>query len=509
MAELSVHAFTVHDLITRGAAVHRDAPAVIQGDRTLSFGDFHRRVDELAAGLAGLGIGRGERICVLAQNDAAYLDLYGACARQGIIAYPINWRLTGPEVERVVERARPAMMVVDATTLPLVGGWLESKGVAHRYQLGEGAGSGFGPFAALYRPGASPPPAAVGPEDAFAVISTAAVDVIPRGAVLTHANVLAANLTAIAALGLTPRDRYLAVLPLFHVTALGMSLAHLHAGGAVVVVPRFDAEEAVRLIDRHQVAHVSDFPPVLASLLDAAEKAGSALPSLTHVSGLDSPATIGRLHEKTRARFWTGFGQSETSGFVTIQPVADKPGASGRPVPAAQVGIVDEYDRQVPTGTPGEIVVRGPLVFQGYFGQPDVTAYTFRNGWHHTGDVGRFEADGYLHYVKRKPEKELIKPGGENVYPAEVETVIVQMPAVSGVCVYGVPDPRWGEAVKAVVEVKGGDRPTAQQVGDWVGERIARFKRPQVVVFTDALPRAADGAVDRDAVKARWGDGRE
>jgi acyl-CoA synthetase (AMP-forming)/AMP-acid ligase II len=508
VAQLSVHAFTVYDAITRGAALDRDAPAVIQGDRTLSFGDFHRRVDELAAGLAGLGVGRGERLCVLAQNDAAYLDLYGACARQGIIAYPINWRLTGPEVERVVERARPAMMVVDATTLPLVSGWLGAKGVAHRYQLGEGAGAGFTSFAALYRPGAAPPPAAVGPEDAFAVISTAAVDVIPRGAVLTHANVLAADLTTIAAFGLTARDRYLAVLPLFHVTALGMSLAHLHAGSAVVVMPRFDAEEAVRLIDRHRVAHVSDFPPVLASLLDAAEKAGSALASLTHVSGLDAPATIARLHEKTRARFWTGFGQSETSGFVTIQPVSDKPGASGRPVPAAQVRLVDDYDREVEAGTAGEIVVRGPLVFQGYFGQPDVTAHTFRNGWHHTGDVGRFEADGYLHYVKRKPEKELIKPGGENVYPAEVETVIAQMPAVSGVCVYGVPDPRWGEAVKAVVEVTGGAQPTAQQVSDFVGERIARFKRPQVVVFTDALPRGADGAVDRDAVKARWGDGR-
>ena len=133
---------------------------------------------------------------------------------------------------------------------------------------------------------------------------------------------------------------------------------------------------------------------MLASLLDAAEKAGSALPSLTHVSGLDAPQTIQRLHEKTKAQFWTGFGQSETSGFVTIQRVADRPGASGRPVPAAQVRVVDDYDREVPVGTPGEIVVRGPLVFQGYFGQPDVTAYTFRNGWHHTGDVGRFDADG-------------------------------------------------------------------------------------------------------------------
>ncbi len=508
MAELSVHAFTVYDVIARGAAVQPDAPAVIQGDRTVSFRELRERVDALAAGLAGLGIGRGERLCVLAQNDAAYLDLYGACARQGIVAYPINWRLTGPEVERVVERARPAMMVVDAATRPLVGDWLEAKAVPHRYQLGAEAGGGFGAFGALYRPGA-PPAAAVGPGDAFAVISTAAVDVIPRGAVLSHANVITANLTAIAALGLTSQDRYLAVLPLFHVTALGMALAHLHAGAAVVVVPRFDADEAVRLIDRHQVAHVSDFPPVLASLLDAAEKLGSALPSLTHVSGLDAPQTIQRLHDRTRARFWTGFGQSETSGFVTIQPVTDKPGASGRPVPAAQVRVVDDYDREVPVGTPGEIVVRGPLVFQGYFDQPDVTAYTFRNGWHHTGDVGRLEADGYLHYVKRKPEKELIKPGGENVYPAEVETVIVQMREVSGACVYGVPDPRWGEAIKAVVEVAGGARPTAQQVSDFVGERIARFKRPQVVVFTDALPRGADGSVDRDAVKARWGDGRE
>jgi acyl-CoA synthetase (AMP-forming)/AMP-acid ligase II len=506
VAELSVHAFTVYDLIARGAALHRDAPAVIQGDRTASFGELRLRVDELAAGLAGLGIGPGERLCVLAQNDAAYLDLYGACARQGIIAYPINWRLTGAEVERVVERARPTMMVVDAATLPLVADWLGGKAVAHRYQLGAEAGPGFSPFAALYRRGVPPAAAAVQPGDAFAVISTAAVDVIPRGAVLTHANVITANLTAIGALGLTARDRYLAVLPLFHVTALGMALAHLHAGAAVVVVPRFDAEEAVRLIDRHHVAHVSDFPPVLASLLDAAAKLGSALPSLTHVSGLDAPQTIQRLHEKTGARFWTGFGQSETSGFVTIQRVADKPGASGRPVPAAQVRLVDDYDREVPIGTPGEIVVRGPLVFQGYFDQPDVTAHTFRNGWHHTGDVGRFEADGYLHYVKRKPEKELIKPGGENVYPAEVETVIVQMPQVTGVCVYGVPDPRWGEAVKAVVEVKGGPAPTAQQVTDFVGERIARFKRPQVVVFTEALPRGADGAVDRDAVKARWGD---
>ncbi len=503
---MGVHGFTVYDMIARGAFVYGDAPAVIQGERQLSFREFQRQVDALAGGLLALGIGKGDRVCILAQNDAAYLHLYGACARQGIVAYPINWRLTAQEVERVVERAAPKMMVVDASTRPAVAGWPEQKkSVAHWYQFGEAPGAGVQPIAALYRDGAAPPLADVSSDDPFAVISTAAVDVVPRGAVLTHANVVTANLTAIACIGYTAVDRYLLALPLFHITALGGALAHMHAGGAVVVVSRFDAEEAVRLIDRHRVTHVSDFPPVLTTLLDAAEKLGSRLPSLKHVSGLDALPTIQRLHAQTGAQFWTGFGQSETSGFVTLQRVSEKAGAAGKPVPLSRVAVVDDYDREVGVGTPGEIVVRGPLVFQGYFGQPEVTAYTFRNGWHHTGDVGRFDGDGYLHYVKRKPEKELIKPGGENVYPAEVETVIVQMDGVSAACVYGVPDVKWGEAIKAVVEVKAAGRYTAQQVSDFVASKIARFKRPHAVVFTDALPRTAEGAVDREAVKVKWG----
>jgi acyl-CoA synthetase (AMP-forming)/AMP-acid ligase II len=504
---MSARAFTVYDMIARGAAAHGGAPAVIQGARQVSFRELRARADRLAGGLHALGIGRGERICILAQNDVAYLELYGACARQGIIAYPINWRLTAGEVERVLRRAAPRMMVVDASTLSVAGGWPAVKReIPHWYQLGDGAAAGFTPFASLYHDGPPAPPA-VAADDPFAVISTAAVDVIPRGAVLTHANVVAANLNAMACLGYTPADRYLVALPLFHITALGSALAHLHAGGACVVVSRFDAEEAVRLIDTHGITHVSDFPPVLTSLLDAAEKAGSRLESLRYVSGLDAPQTIQRLHATTRARFWTGFGQSETTGFVTIQRVIDRPGAAGKPIPACQVRVVDDDDREVPAGTPGEIVVRGPVVFQGYYDQPDVTAFTLRNGWHHTGDVGRFDDDGYLYYVKRKPEKELIKPGGENVYPAEVESVIMQMEGVSAVCVYGVPDPRWGEAIKAVVAVDGPGRHTAQDVIDFVGTRIARFKRPSLVIFTDRLPRAADGTVDRDAVKAAWGTG--
>src|SRR5574342_128194 len=229
---MSVHAFTVYDMIARGASVYGDAPAIIQDGQSLSFRAFKSRVDNLAAGLQGLGIGKGERICILAQNDAAYLELYGACARQGIIAYPINWRLTGEEVERVMERAAPQMMVADTSTLGVVASWPERfKTVPHWYQFGESAGPGFTPFDSLYGSTAGAGTVDVAPSDPFAVISTAAVDVIPRGAVLTHANVVAANVTAMACLALTAADHYLLALPLFHITGLGMSMAHMHEIG--------------------------------------------------------------------------------------------------------------------------------------------------------------------------------------------------------------------------------------------------------------------------------------
>jgi len=254
---MDVHGLTIHDLIERGASLYGEAPAFIQGERSLTFRELPRRVEALAAGLAGLGIGKGDRVCVLAQNDVDYVVLYGACARQGIIAYPINWRLTAQEVDRVVERAAPKMMVVDASTLGVIAGWPETKKtIAHWYQLGGSPGAGLKPFDSLYGATRGVTAAEVSPADPFAVISTAAVDVIPRGAVLTHANVIAANTMVMACLGLSATDHYLLALPLFHVTGLGMALANMHAGGTSVVVPRFDPEEAVRLIDRHRITHV-------------------------------------------------------------------------------------------------------------------------------------------------------------------------------------------------------------------------------------------------------------
>ena len=501
---MHAQSFTVYDILARNAGCFGGRRALVsEGGDPLTFTELLERVDALASGLADSGLEKGDRVLVIAQNSAAFFELYFACARQGIVPYPLNWRLSAGEVARSCVRARPRALVIDEAyheVLPEDGAGLEE--VRVRVQLDGDPREGWTRLDALRAAGGATERPEVAGHDPFAIIPTAAVDVIPRGAVLTHANIIASNLQTAAAMELAPADGNLLALPLFHIAALGSALAVLHAGGQNVIMARFDPAEAVRLIDRHGLSFLSDFPPVLVNLLDQAKEQESPLASLRIVNGLDAPDTIERLYAETGADFWSGFGQTETTGWVTLQRFREQPGAAGIPGPACRVRVVDDYDRDVPLGAAGEILARGPTVFQGYFDQPDVNEHTFRGGWHHTGDVGRFDAHGYLHYVRRKPEKELIKPGGENVYPAEVETTIMELPEASAVCVFGVPDKKWGEGIMAVVETAGGL--TAQQVIDHVGSRIARFKRPQHVAFTGSLPRDDAGAVDREAVKEEW-----
>ena len=373
-----------------------------------------------------------------------------------------------------------------------------------RTLIGEGNSEGFISIEEIYSDSVTDAEDVNG-SDPFVIISTAAVAGLPRGAVLTHDNMMVAGYPVIAALGLGPNDRHLAALPFFHITGLGLSLAVLQVGGANVVMETFDPAGAAELMDTFDITLIADFPPILSMLLDAKEASGAEWNHLRYVLGLDAPDTIQRLHEETRAKFWTGFGQSETSGLATMGSVEEKPGASGRPISIAEVRCVDSQGEDVALGESGEIVVRGPIVFDGYWRDPDASVYTFRGGWHHTGDVGRFDEEGYLYYVGRMPEKDLIKSGGENVYPAEIEQVVEDMPQVQAVCVIGVPDEKWGEAVKALVELKAGESLTAEDVRDAVVARIASYKKPRHVEFVESLPRSEDGEIDRASVKEKYG----
>jgi long-chain acyl-CoA synthetase len=324
---------------------------------------------------------------------------------------------------------------------------------------------------------------------------------------LTHRSLIACSIHAIAALGLTYDDAYLNILPLFHIAGLMAGLTVMHAGGRNLLIAKYDPVAAGRMIDREKISFIGNFPPILTQLLDAQAAGECSLSALRHVIGVELPDTVKRFEKLGTGRFWLAYGQTETMGLTCFCLNAEKPGSAGRPGPLVDLKIADEADREVEPGKPGEILIRGPLVFAGYWGAEELTNQTLRGGWHHTGDIGRLDEEGFLWFVGRKAEKELIKPGGENVYPVEVEKVVLEHPGIRDVSVIGVPDPRFGEGIKAVCVLKPGARVSGQELIDFVAGRIARYKKPGYVEFVDSLPKTGDGSIDRARVKALYGSG--
>jgi acyl-CoA synthetase (AMP-forming)/AMP-acid ligase II len=502
--------FALFDIIQRNARLYPDRVAFIFENQRVTHAAYLARVERLAAGLARAGIEGGDRVVMLAQNNLEFVDLYGAVARLGAILVPINWRLSAEEVAYIVGDAAPKVVIAETALQALLHDrHLALPSVKRWYGIG-GGGDPFRPYTELLEVDAAGVKLQREPHSetdaGLVMIYTAAVGGRPRGALLSHAGIVASSMEVMHAWSLRPDDVNLGALPLFHVTGLAMLVAAQHASAATVVMPKFDAAAARDHIRRERVTMLAEFPPILGALLDAAEGRLGDLASLRVVTGLESPETISRLERLCpQACFWAVFGQSETSGFVTMGRYRDKPRAAGRPTFLNTVAVLDEADKPVSVGETGEIAVRGPAVFKGYWNCESDTAFTFRNGWHHTGDHGAFDAEGYLWYKGRAPAKELIKPGGENVYPAEVEKAIAAHPAIAEVVVIGVPDAQWGEAVKAICACKAGENATAQQVIDFVAERIARYKRPKYVEFVAALPKTAAGTVDRAKVKEQHG----
>ena len=496
------------DILRRNAASLGERTAFLFEGRRVSHRDHLRRVERLAAGLARAGVVAGDRIAVSARNGLEFADLYGAAAWLGAILLPVNWRLAPGEIAYVLADGAPRLVIADAEDQRGIAALAASlPSVAGYYGLG-GTLAPFRPFAELAECAAAPPAAVSRGDDGAVIIHTAAVDGHPRGALLSHANLIAAAGQTVAAWQLDEHDVGLVALPLFHIAGLGLLLAVQLAGGASLIPAKFEPESAARLVAEAQATVFVEFAPMLGALLDKAAAIGASLASLRAVAGLDTPETIARFEAACpAARFWAGYGQSETSGYITLSPWRARPGSAGRATWLNLVAVVDEIDRALPAGEIGEIVVRGPLVFRGYWRRDDDNALAWRNDWHHTGDLGRFDADAYLWYAGRSPAKELIKPGGENVYPAEVERTLREHEAIAEVAVIGVPDAQWGEAVKAVCVCRPDKSVTAAALIDFVGGRIARYKKPKHVVFVAALPRTASGVIDRAKVKDEHGRG--
>jgi fatty-acyl-CoA synthase len=427
------------------------------------------------------GVAPGDRVAVLAQATAEVLVVHAACQRLGAAFVPLSWRLAPAELAAIVADCRPALLLHDDGHAAIAAG------------LGAPADRLAALAAGTGHPADVPRPRAAAAGEIAQVLSTSGTTGRPKGALLTRRQV-AFNASVTARLcGLGPTDRVLGLLPLFHTGGLNaLATPVLAAGGAVVLLGRFDAGAALARLATDRITAIIAVPTIYEQLLDAglSRATAPALRVLLVGGAPVAPALLARYrHAGLRLR--QGYGLTEVGpNCFTF----GEDGTIGRPVPGSEARLVDEQGRAVPPGEVGELLLRGPHVTAGYLGQPAATAAVLdAAGWFHTGDLLRADADGRYRVVGRR--KEMFISGGENVYPAEVELILASHPQVSEAAVIGVPDPRWGEVgLAAVVRRAAVD---AGELSGWLRDRLAAFKVPRHWRFVDALPRTASGKVSR------------
>ncbi|MCH2290504.1 MAG: AMP-binding protein [SAR324 cluster bacterium] len=480
-----------------------ETTALVCEGKQLKYRELPEIIRRLLNGMHEEGIETGERIALLMDNCNEYLLLIAVGFRLGSISVCINTRTGIDEMKKVVEQTTPSFLIYEEKYQE------EAEQLKEAFPKGTICINPTNPETSslsMWFEASSSEPEIPSPStnEGAIIIPTAAVGGIPKGALLSQNNLLASVTAHLIHFGEESMSGLLSLLPPYHVMGLCSSWTTLLSGGKVFLQKQFDADEAVKIVDLEKLTYFGSFPPILERFLDAAKTLNTKLDSLKLVYGLEGPQNIERLENETSAHFLTGFGQAETSEFITYCRASDYPGSAGIPSLLNRVELFDDAGNLVPTGSEGEIAVKGPNVFLGYWNMPEETAYAHRNGWHHTGDIGRFGDDGRLYYVKRKAEKELIKTGGENVYPGEVESVLLTHPNILSCCVIGVPDPTWGESVLAVCKLDQDKELTQEEVREYVGSKIAGFKKPRNVIFVEELP-IKNGETDRESVKEIFG----
>jgi fatty-acyl-CoA synthase len=471
--------------IERHARFAPGACAIRFGGADITYAELSARVRNAAGALAARGVNAGDAVAYLGLNHPAALVLLFACARVGAMLVPINWRLAPPEVARVAADCSPKVVFVEkafAQVLP---------------------GTGI----EILESGPGPLPEAQGGEDSPLLLCyTSGSTGAPKGVVLTQRALFWNAVNSAHMHDLTSADRILTTLPLFHVGGMNiLTTPALHAGACVTLHAKFDPEAALDAIERERITLTVLVPAQLEAMMALPRWQSADLSSLRAIttgSTIVSAAFIRRASGRGVPVIQV-YGATETCPIAAYVRAADalrKAGSAGVPALHCEVKVVDDSGAELPAGADGEILVRGPNVASGYWNAPQASAEAFRGGWYHSGDLGHLDAEGHLYVVSRR--KDMIISGGENIYPAEVESVLLECPAVEEACVVGRADERWGEAVVAAVVLKPGCRLTEAEALALFQGRIARYKHPREVRFLATLPRSALGKVQKEAVRA-------
>ncbi len=492
---------TVGALFGACAELHAGRIAIEYRERTITYGELLDRVRRLTGVLAARGLQRGDRLGILSRNRPEYLEVELAAANLGVIAACLNWRLSGRELAYCIELVSPKLLIVEeelTATLP--------PEARHRPMLE------IGPHyeSELARQDGRAPPSAARPEDGLVILYTSGTTGLPKGAVISHRAMVMRALVFTSELGIDPYDSFVAWAPLFHMASTDHALAALLRGGTVVVVDGFQAEPLLSAVARHRIGWLVLIPGMVEAFVEAL-KAQRVTAKGVRVCGamadLVPPHAIAAVTELLQAPYLNSFGSTET-GLPPATRALIAPGEvptrlSKRQNAFCEIKLVDSSDHEVASGEPGELAIRGPTLFSGYWQAAETNARDFRGGWFHMGDVFRRNDDGSLDFVDRA--KYMIKSGGENIYPAEIERVLLSDSRITEVAVVRAADSRWGEVPVAFVACRDDAQPSEAELAELCRRELAGYKRPREIRFIGfaEFPRSTSGKVQRHELERR------
>jgi acyl-CoA synthetase (AMP-forming)/AMP-acid ligase II len=511
---------TLGDISSYHGAERGAQSAVVFRDRVTTYAELDHYANQVANGLGTL-VEAEQRVAVLAKNNDCFFELLLGASKSGVVLVGVNWRLAAPEVEYILQDSETRVLFVDHSFLPLLDSICPQLPLLQKILVIGGEPDGQEDYYQWRQAQSDLPPNVTPTTETTAMqLYTSGTTGRPKGVQLSNGALLSLR-EAEHRVGewshTDSEDVILVAMPLFHIGGTATGLIALYNGARAVLVEEVDPGQIIDLIESEKVTRTFLVPAAIQLLLDHPDCRPQAFASLDILLYGASPipaALLQRALGVMRCGFAQIYGMTETAGSMTVlepddhaDPHAPKMASCGRPYPGVEIAIADEQDQRLPPGTVGEILIRAPSLMSGYWRRPEATEETIRNGWLHSGDAGYLDNEGYLYIYDRV--KDMIVSGGENVYPAEVESALYDHPSVQDVAVIGVPSEKWGEAVKAVVVKKKGVEVSERDLISFAREKIAGYKVPKSVDFTEELPRNASGKLLKKDIRAPYWAGMD
>jgi fatty-acyl-CoA synthase len=497
--------------LKKRAVLSGDKEALVEGSRRLSYRELNTRVNRLAQYLQSQRLKKGDRLALLAYNGTEYVEVIFAAAKLGLILIPLNWRLSPAELAFNLSDSGTGFLIFDPEFLETVKAFKDQTPIREMMVLGHqelwGARS-YEQGLAAQTENEPIPEEPVGLDTPHIIMYTAGTTGRPKGAVLTQGasfwNAVNLNLD----MHFTPEDRDLLVLPMFHIGGIGLfTLPTLYAGGTVILQRTFDPARTLHLIKEEKATLLFGVPAIFLFLIQHPNFHPSFFKTLRLVMSGGAPLPVSLVKEYMEAGIvlQQGFGMSEAAPSISTlskERAIQKAGSIGSALFHVEAKVVNDDLGDLPSGEVGELVIRGPNLMQEYWNRPEATIEAFAGGWFHTGDLARMDPEGDITIIERK--KDMFISGGENVYPAEVENAIYELPQVSEAAVIGTRDEKWGEVGRAIVVLKKEEHLSEEDVLNHLKSRLAKFKIPRRVVFQELLPRNAAGKVLKTVLREKF-----